>query len=376
MSLQHEQQMIYDMAFEFGQSEIAPIAYECERTQTIPRVLLQKAGALGLGGIYIDSALGGSGLGRKESILIFEALSQACPTIAAFISIHNLGINMVAKYAKDHIKQTILPDLINMKSICGYCLTEPQSGSDAAALSTRATKDNENYVLNGRKAFISGANYSDYYVIMCRTGDSSPNGISSLLVDAKANGLSFGHNERKMGWKAQTTAEVRMENCYVPIDYVLGEEGKGFHYAMDALDSGRLNIAACSLGAASQAMATARKYMNERKAFGKLLNQFQALQFRMADLETKLEASRVFLYHAADQIDAQAADKTLLAAQAKLYVTETAWSIVDGALQMLGGYGYLEDFGIEKLLRDIRVHRILEGSSEIMHLIINRASNQ
>uniref|UniRef100_UPI00355A3611 acyl-CoA dehydrogenase family protein n=2 Tax=Roseovarius sp. TaxID=1486281 RepID=UPI00355A3611 len=315
---------------------------------------------------------GGSGLSRLDATLVFEALSMACPSVAAFLSIHNMCAKMIDTFGSDELKSRVMPEVLAMEKVLSYCLTEPGSGSDAAALKTRAEKTDQGYRLNGTKAFISGGGYSDAYVVMCRTGDDSPKGISTLLVEDGTPGLSFGALEDKMGWRSQPTAQVQFDDCTVPAGNLVGEEGRGFSYAMQGLDGGRLNISACSLGAAQTAMNLTLQYMSERRAFGKSIDQFQALQFRLADLEIELQAARTFLRHAAWKLDTGAPDATKFCAMAKKFVTETGSHIVNQCLQLHGGYGYLADYGIEKLVRDLRVHEILEGTNEIMRLIVAR----
>ncbi len=371
--LTEEQNLIFEMAYNFGQDAIAPHALQWEKDETIPREVLKAAAELGFGAMYVPEDKGGSGLSRLDATLVFEALAMACPAVSAFISIHNMCANMVAKNGTEALKTEWLDKLISLEAYCSYCLTEPGSGSDAAALRTKAIRTNEGYSLTGNKAFISGGSYADLYLVMCRTGKEGSKGVSAITVPNGSAGLSFGALEQKMGWRAQPTAQVQMDNCSVSADNLLGEEGKGFNYAMEGLDGGRLNIAACSLGAASQALKTAAIYMGERKAFGKTIDSFQALQFKLAEMETKLQASRVFLRQAAWKLDTNAPDATKHCAMAKMFVTDTCYDVTNDALQMLGGYGYLEDYGIEKLLRDIRVHQILEGTNEVMRLIISRA---
>jgi hypothetical protein len=371
-ALSDEQQLVFDTAYAFGQEAIAPHAYAWERTGTIPREVLRAAAELGFGGLFVPEALGGAGIARLDATLVFEALAAACPSVAAFLSIHNMCAGMVATYGSDESKERWLPRLLTMEAIASYCLTEPGSGSDAAALRTRAEKSGNGYVLNGTKAFISGGGFSDLYIVMCRTGDQGPKGISSILVENGTPGLSFGAPERKMGWKAQPTALVQMEDCAVDGAALLGEEGLGFIYAMEGLNGGRLNIAACSLGGAEACLAKAVAYMGERAAFGQTLDRFQALQFRLADMETQLQAARVFLRQAAWKLDHAAPDATRHCAMAKRFVTDAGFDVANEALQLLGGYGYLEDYGIEKIVRDLRVHQILEGTNEIMRVIIAR----
>ncbi|MEM7318237.1 MAG: acyl-CoA dehydrogenase family protein [Pseudomonadota bacterium] len=371
-ALSEEQSAIFDMAHAFGQDAIAPHAREWERAGTIPKSLWPQAGALGLGGLYVSEANGGSGLNRLDATLVFEALSMACPSVAAFLSIHNMCARMIESVGGDALRARVLPEATAMRTVLSYCLTEPGSGSDAAALRTRATRTNDGYTLNGTKAFISGGGYSDGYVVMVRTADAGAKGISTVYVEAGSPGLGFGATEDKMGWRSQPTAQVRFDDCVIPADNLLGEEGKGFSYAMAGLDGGRLNIAACSLGGAQQALDQTRAYMAERHAFGRTLDQFQALQFRLADLEIELQAARVFLRQAAWKLDTGAADATKFCAMAKTFVTEAGSRIVNQCLQLHGGYGYLADYGIEKLVRDLRVHEILEGTNEIMRLIVAR----
>jgi len=371
-ALTEEQRAIFDMAHAFGQERIAPNARAWEKAGTIPRELWPELGELGLGGIYVCEESGGSGLSRLDATLIFEALSMACPAVAAFLSIHNMCARMIDSFASDAMKARLLPDAVAMKTVLSYCLTEPGSGSDAAALKTRAERTNTGYTLNGTKAFISGGGYSDGYVVMVRTGGDGPRGISTVYVEDGTKGLSFGALEDKMGWRAQPTRQVQFDNCDIPAENLVGEEGKGFTYAMAGLDGGRLNIAACSLGAAQAAMDATRRYMAERAAFGKTLDSFQALQFRLADMEIELQAARTFLRQAAWKLDQGAPDATKFCAMAKKFVTEAGSKICNQCLQLHGGYGYLADYGIEKLVRDLRVHEILEGTNEIMRLIVAR----
>lgn len=371
--LTEEQQSICDMASAFGAERIAPFAGAWEEEGTIPRDLLKAAGELGFGGIYVSEAFGGSGLGRLDATLIFEALSRACPSVAAFISIHNMCAWMIDRFGSAELKERLLPGLCSMEQIASYCLTEPGSGSDAAALRTTAQRSGDGgYRLNGSKAFISGGNYSDLYVVMCRTGEPGAKGISAVVVPSPNAGLSFGAFEKKMGWKAQPTAQVQFDDCEVPADNLLGEEGAGFRYAMAGLDGGRLNIAACALGGAQAALDKSVKYMQERRAFGSPLKDFQGLQFKIADMETELSAARVFLHQAAWKLDTKAPDATKFCAMAKRFVTDVAFDVANSALQLHGGYGYLADYGIEKIVRDLRVHQILEGTNEIMRVIVAR----
>lgn len=371
-ALSEEQTAIFDMAYAFGQERIAPFAREWEAAGTIPKELWPEIAQLGFGGLYVSEESGGSGLSRLDATLVFEALSMACPSVAAFLSIHNMCARMIDSFASDEFKARVLPKVLTMETVLSYCLTEPGSGSDAAALRSRATRTNEGYSLSGTKAFISGSGYSDAYVVMCRTGEDGPKGISTLFVENGTEGLSFGALEDKMGWRSSPTAQVQFDDCPILAENLIGEEGRGFSYAMAGLDGGRLNISASALGAAQQALDLTLQYMSERKAFGKPINQFQALQFRLAEYETKLQASRTFLRQAAWKVDAKTPDATKFCAMAKLMVTDNAFEVANGCLQMFGGYGYLADYGIEKIVRDLRVHQILEGTNEIMRLIISR----
>ena len=371
-ALSEEQTAIFDMARDFGQEKIAPFARQWEADGTIPKSLWPEIGALGFGGLYVSEDTGGSGLSRLDATLVFEALSMACPSVAAFLSIHNMCAKMIDNFGSDDLKARVLPGVLSMDTVLSYCLTEPGSGSDAAALKTRAERSNEGYVLNGTKAFISGGGYSDAYVCMVRTGDDGPKGISTLYIEDGAEGLSFGGLEDKMGWRSQPTAQVQFDDCKVPAENIVGVEGDGFKYAMVGLDGGRLNIAACSIGAAQTALNQTLAYMGERKAFGTSIDQFQGLQFRLADMEIELQAARTFLRQAAWKLDNQAPDATKFCAMAKKFVTEAGSKIVNQCLQLHGGYGYLADYGIEKLVRDLRVHEILEGTNEIMRVIVAR----
>ena len=371
-SLSSEQTAIFDMAYEFGQEHIAPFARDWEKQGTIPKELWSKVAQLGLGGIYVSDEMGGSGLSRLDATLVFEALAMACPSVSAFLSIHNMCGGMIDRYGDPETRARWLPRLCQMDLIFSYCLTEPGSGSDAAALRSQATRTNEGYQLNGTKAFISGGGYSDAYIVMARTGAEGPKGISAFILEAGSDGLSYGALEDKMGWRAQPTAQVQFDACPIPAQNLLGEEGKGFQYAMAGLDGGRLNIAASALGGAEQALQSTLAYMGERKAFGKTIDQFQALQFKLADMEVKMQAARSFLRQAAWKLDMQASDATKFCAMAKLLVTDNAFEIANQCLQLHGGYGYLADYGIEKIVRDLRVHQILEGTNEIMRMIISR----
>lgn len=371
--LSEEQHAIFDMAQAFGRDRLAPHALAWDAAEMLPRDVLREAAALGMAAITVRSENHGTGLSRLDGTLIFEGLSYGCPSVAAFLSIHNMVGGMIDTFGTEPQRERFLPALATYDAMASYCLTEPGSGSDAAALRTTAVRDGTGYRLNGTKAFISGAGVADLYVVMARTGAAGPSGISSFLVDKATPGLSFGANERKMGWKAQPTAQVQFDDCWVPADALLGgEEGEGFRFAMRGLDGGRLNIAACSLGAAQSALDITVRYMGERQAFGRPIDQFQALQFRLADMETNLQAARVFLRQAAWKLDVGAVDATQHCAMAKRFVTDVGFEVVNEALQLHGGYGYLTDYGIEKLVRDLRVHQILEGTNEIMRLIVAR----
>ena len=372
-ALSEEQGMIFDMAKSFGEENIAPFAQEWEAAGTIPKTLWPQIAELGFGGLYVSEEYGGSGLSRLDATLVFEALAMSCPAVGSFLSIHNMCGGMIDKFGSPETKAKWLPDLCTMEKVFSYCLTEPGSGSDAAALRSRATRTNEGYTLNGTKAFISGGGYSDAYVTMVRTGEDGPRGISTVVVEDGADGLSFGALEKKMGWLAQPTAQVQFDACFVPSDNLIGEEGQGFKYAMAGLDGGRLNIAASALGGAQKALDLTLAYMGERKAFGKTIDQFQGLQFRLAEQEVKLQSARTFLRQAAWKLDNDAPDASKFCAMAKLYVTDAAFEVANQCLQLHGGYGYLADYGIEKIVRDLRVHQILEGTNEIMRMIIARA---
>jgi alkylation response protein AidB-like acyl-CoA dehydrogenase len=363
---------IRDMARDFAAEKLAPKAVEWDQQKHFPVDVMREAAALGMGGIYVRDDVGGSGLTRLDATLIFEALATGCPTVAAFISIHNMAAWMIDGYGSGEQRARWLPRLTTMDAIASYCLTEPAAGSDAAALRTRARRDGDHYVLDGVKQFISGAGVSDLYVTMVRTGDEGAGGISTIVVEKGTPGLSFGADERKMGWNAQPTRQVIFETCRVPVANRLGPEGIGFKIAMAGLDGGRLNIAACSLGGAQAALDRSLAYMAERKAFGKRLQDFQALQFKLADMATDLEAARTFLWRAAAALDAKDPQATQLCAMAKRFGTDVGFAVANDALQLHGGYGYLADYGIEKIVRDLRVHQILEGTNEIMRVIIAR----
>jgi alkylation response protein AidB-like acyl-CoA dehydrogenase len=371
--LTEDQVAIRDMALSFARDELAPNAVEWDQKKHFPVDTLRAAGGLGMGGIYVSEDHGGSALSRFDAVVIFEALSQGCPTIASYISIHNMVAGMVDNFGNDEQKAHWLPKLCTMEWLASYCLTEANAGSDAAALRTKAVRDGDSYILNGAKQFISGAGSADLYLVMARTGEDGPGGISAFLVPKDTPGLSFGANEHKMGWNAQPTRAVIMEDARVPASALLGQEGMGFKFAMKGLDGGRINIAACSIGGAQAALDKALTYMSERKAFGQTLDRFQALQFRIADMATELEAARTFVHRAASALDAKNKDATRLCAMAKRFATDTGFEVANNALQLFGGYGYLADYGVEKIVRDLRVHQILEGTNEIMRLIVSRS---
>ncbi|MBK9083337.1 MAG: isobutyryl-CoA dehydrogenase [Rhizobiales bacterium] len=373
-SLTEDQIALRDMARAFAAEAIAPRAVEWDEKKHFPVDVLREAAALGMAGVYIRDDVGGSGLTRLDAALVFEALATGCPTIAAYISIHNMCAWMIDAFGSAEQREKWLPSLCAMDKLASYCLTEPGAGSDAAALKTRAVREGDHYVLNGQKQFISGAgNADDFYIVMARTGEDGPKGVSTIVVEGGTPGLSFGANEKKMGWNAQPTRAVIFENCRVPLANRIGPEGIGFKIAMGGLDGGRLNIGACSVGGAQAALDKAIAYMRERKAFGKRLDEFQALQFRLADMATELEAARTFLWRAAGALDAKTADATTLCAMAKRIATDTGFQVANAALQLHGGYGYLADYGVEKIVRDLRVHQILEGTNEVMRLIVARS---
>jgi alkylation response protein AidB-like acyl-CoA dehydrogenase len=371
-ALSEEQEAFRQTAREFAEAEMLPHAARWDEENEFPAETLQKGARLGFGGIYVRDDVGGAGLARSDAALIFEELAAACPSTAAYISIHNMAAWMIDRFGTDTVRQRFLPKLTSMEHFASYCLTEPGSGSDAASLKTRAERDGDHYVLNGSKAFISGGGRSDVYVCMVRTGGTGPAGITCLTVEAATPGLSFGKQERKLGWHSQPTAMLLFDNCRVPVANRVGEEGQGFKIAMAGLDGGRLNIGACSLGGARASLEAAVRYLGERKQFGKALAEFQALQFKVADMATELEAARLMIRQAAWKLDQGTADATLSCAMAKRFATDICFDIVNAALQLHGGYGYLMDFPIERYLRDLRVHQILEGTNEIMRVIIAR----
>jgi hypothetical protein len=372
-SLTDDQIAIRDMALAFAAEKLAPHAVEWDEKKHLPVDVMREAAALGMAAVYIREDVGGSGLSRLDAALVFEALATGCPTISAYMSIHTMATWMIDRFGSDEQRQRFIPKLATMEHLASYCLTEPGAGSDAAALKTRAVRDGESYVVNGVKQFISGAGVSDLYVTMVRTAEGGASGISTLVVEKDTPGLSFGAEEKKMGWNAQPTRAVIFEDARVPVANRLGDEGIGFKIAMAGLDGGRLNIAACSLGGAKAALDKALAYMGERHAFGRRLDEFQALQFRLADMATELEVARTFLWRAAAALDRKDVDATTLCAMAKRFATDVGFEVANQALQLHGGYGYLSEYGIEKIVRDLRVHQILEGTNEIMRLIVARS---
>ncbi|MEO0883156.1 MAG: isobutyryl-CoA dehydrogenase [Pseudomonadota bacterium] len=367
-----EQVMIQDMARKFAADQLAPNSERWDEEKHFPVDVIKQAAELGFAGIYVREDVGGSALSRLDAVLIFEQLSQGDVSTAAFISIHNMASWMIDRFGVEEQRQYWLPKLTSMELIASYCLTEPGSGSDAASMTTRAVREGDEYVLTGGKQFISGAGVSDVYVVMARTSDDGAKGVSTFIVEKDAPGLSFGANERKMGWNSQPTRQVLFDGCRIPAKNRIGEEGHGFRFAMAGLDGGRLNIAACSLGGAQDALDRALAYAQERKQFGKAIAEFQATQFKLADMETELQAARVMLYEAATRLDAKTPDATRWCAMAKRFVTDTGFKVANDALQIHGGYGYLKDYGVERIVRDLRVHQILEGTNEIMRVIISR----
>jgi hypothetical protein len=370
--LSEEQRAIRETARAFAADRLAPNAARWDEEKVFPEAELRAAAALGFGGIYIADDVGGSGLSRLDAALIFEELAAGCTSTAAYISIHNMAAWMIDCFGDEAQRRRFLPRLCTMEHFASYCLTEPDAGSDAAALRTRAVRDGDDYVLNGAKAFISGGGRSDIYVCMVRTGGEGPRGISCLVVENGARGLAFGAQERKLGWNSQPTAMVVFDDCRVPVANRIGAEGDGFAIAMAGLDGGRVNIGACSVGAGTACLAQARDYTSTRSQFGQKLAAFQALQFRLADMATELAAARLMIRQAAARLDARHPEATLHCAMAKRLATDIGFRVCNEALQLHGGYGYLKDYPIERFLRDARVHQILEGTNEIMRLIVAR----
>src|SRR3984885_1115444 len=371
-ALNEDERAIEDAARRFALARLAPFAAEWDETSHFPVDVLREAAALGFAGIYVKGDVGGSEMSRLDAAIVMEELSAGCTSTAAFISIHNMASWMIDRFGNDEQRKRLLPAMTTMEKIASYCLTEPGSGSDAASLKTKAVKDGDHYVLNGSKAFISGAGVSDIYVCMVRTGEEGPKGISCLVVEKGTLGLSFGKKERKMGWNSQPTAQVLFDNCRVPVANRIGAEGEGFRIAMMGLDGGRINIGACSVGTARAALEEALAYTRDRKQFGRPIADFQASQFKLADMATELEASRLMIRAAAAAIDPRDPRATMLCAMAKRFATDTGSKIANDALQLHGGYGYLKDFPAERHVRDLRVHQILEGTNEIMRVIVSR----
>jgi alkylation response protein AidB-like acyl-CoA dehydrogenase len=371
-SLTEDQRAIEDAARSFADAELAPNSARWDEEKHFPVDVMRRAAELGFAGIYIQEDVGGSALGRLDAAIIFEELSRGDVATAAFISIHNMASWMIDRFGSDELRQRYLPRLTTMELIASYCLTEPGSGSDAAGLRTRAERDGDHYVLNGSKAFISGAGTSDIYVVMARTGVDGPKGVSTFVVENGTPGLSFGAQERKMGWNAQPTALVNFDNCRVPAENLVNKEGEGFRIAMSGLDGGRLNIGACSIGGAQFALEQAKAYMESRTQFGKPLKVFQGLQFKLADMATELEAARLMIRRGADALDKRDPKATQLCAMAKRFATDVGFKVANDALQIHGGYGYLRDYPVERVVRDLRVHQILEGTNEIMRVITAR----
>jgi alkylation response protein AidB-like acyl-CoA dehydrogenase len=371
-SLTEDQRAIEDAARAFAAAELAPHSARWDEEKHFPVDVMRQAAALGFGGLYVQEDVGGSALSRLDASIVFEALSYGDVSVAAFISIHNMASWMIDRFGGDEVRRRFLPKLCSMEFIASYCLTEPGSGSDAAALKTTARLDGDHYVLNGSKAFISGAGTSDVYVVMVRTGGEGPKGISTLVVEAGTPGLSFGAQEKKMGWNAQPTAQVNFDDCRVPVANRVGGEGEGFRIAMAGLDGGRINIASCSLGGAGLALDTAKAYLESRKQFGTALKEFQGLQWRLADMATDLDAARLMVRRAAHALDNKDPNATRYCAMAKRFATDAGFDVANQALQLHGGYGYLKDFPLERIVRDLRVHQILEGTNEIMRVITAR----
>ncbi len=371
--LTQEQRELRELARQFAAEFLAPTAVQWDRDKHFPVDVLRKAGDLGMGGIYLREDVGGSGLTRLDAVLIVESLATGCPSIASYLSIHNMTAWMIDAFGSDELRHKYLPQMCSMEHLGSYCLTEPGAGSDAAALSTRAVRDGDSYLLNGVKQFISGAGTSDVYVVMARTGAAGPKGISAFVVEKGTPGLSFGPNEAKMGWNAQPTRQVIFTDVRVPAGNLLSAEGEGFKIAMSGLNGGRLNIGASSLGGAQSALDKTVGYMSERQAFGAPLASLQSLQFYVADMATKLEAARLLLWQAASALDDKSNRAVQLCAMAKKLSTDTGFEVANTALQIHGGYGYLAEYGIEKIVRDLRVHQILEGTNEIMSVIIARS---
>lgn len=370
--LSEDQRAFQQLARDFAETEMAPHAKEWDEQHIFPVDTLRKAAALGFAALYVRQEVGGTALSRLDSALIFEELAAACPSTAAYLSIHNMVAGLIDCYAHDDLRQTWLPKMATMEVLSSYCLTEPSSGSDAASLKTTAVRDKDEYVLNGAKAFISGGSETDIYACMVRTGEVGPKGISCVLVEKTAPGISFGKKEKKLGWHSQPTTLVYFENCRVPVNQRIGDEGQGFKIALSALNGGRINIAACSLGGARTCLTQARQHMLERVQFKKKLAEFEALQFKLADMMTSFDSARLMVHRAASSLDKNDPETIMHCAMAKRLATDNCFHICDEALQIFGGYGYIQEYPIERYLRDLRVHQILEGTNEIMRLIIAR----
>ena len=371
-NLNEDQQAFADTAYQFAMSELAPNAALWDREHIFPKEVIKKAGELGFCGLYTPEEAGGLGLSRLDSSIIFEQLAMGCTATTAMLTIHNMATWMIASFASDTVKESYIDQLVMGELLASYCLTEPGAGSDAASLKTKAVLEGDEYVLNGSKMFISGAGETDVLVVMARTGEAGPKGISAFFVPADAVGVEYGKAEEKMGWNAQPTRLVSFENVRIPASYLLGKEGQGFTFAMQGLDGGRINIATCSIGTAQQALNTAKEYMQEREQFGKPLAAFQALQFKIADMNTELVAARQMVRLAAFKLDTNDAEKTTYCAMAKRFATDVGFKVCDDALQIHGGYGYIKEYPLERHVRDVRVHQILEGTNEIMRVIIAR----
>ena len=370
--LTSEQKLIQQTAADFAAEKLRPYAAEWDEKKHFPVDVIREAAGLGFAGLYVNEDVGGSALSRFDAVLVFEQLSQGCISTAAYISIHNMCSWMIDRFGSDELRKEWLPSLTSMEFLSSYCLTEPGAGSDAASLKTKAVADGGDYILNGAKQFISAAGVSDVYVVMARTGADGPKGISTFIVRKNDKGVSFGANEKKMGWHSQPTRQVIFENVRIPASRRVGAEGDGFHFAMAGLDGGRLNIAACSLGGMQDALNRALAYTKERKQFGHAIAEFQASQFKLADMETETQAARMMLYAAAQELDAKTPMARRWCAMAKRFVTDTGFKVANDALQLHGGYGYLSDYGVERIVRDLRVHQILEGTNEVMRVIISR----
>ena len=370
--LNSDQKHYRDLAKSFSDKELKPNAAEWDKEAFFPKETLMKAGELGFLSLYVDTNLGGMGLGRLDASIVFEQLAQGCTSTTAFMTIHNMAIWMVSKFGSEELKTEWFPQLSSGEKLASYCLTEPGSGSDSASLRTTAKKDGDNFILNGSKAFISGSGATDCLVLMARTGDSGAKGISCFLIPADLPGIEYGKNEPKMGWKNQPTRLVSLSDVKVSKKNLVGEEGNGFKIAMQGLDGGRINIATCSIGTAQSALEEAQNYMNQREQFGKKISEFQAMQFKIADMVTELIAARTMTRLAASKVDKNDSEATIYSAMAKRFATDVGFNVCNEALQIFGGYGYIQEYPLERYVRDVRVHQILEGTNEIMKMIIGR----